>query len=110
MARTASWTRGEEVDAGDGEVAAGVLGLLLQVEDVAVVVDDGDAEGGGVGDAGEQDLRVAAVLAELVDDVGDPVQDEVVAEVHDEVVVAEEGPGDEDGVGEPGGVRSAGCR
>ncbi len=44
----------------------------------------------GLRHLGEQDLGVAAELAELVDQGGDAAGDQVVAEVHDERVVGEE--------------------
>ena len=49
----------------------------------------------------QQDLRVGAAALELVDQVGDAADDEVVAEVHHEVVVAEEVAGDEHAVRQP---------
>lgn len=95
--------RGEEIDADQGEVALGVLGFLLQADDLARVVEFGDAEGARVLDAGEQDLGVGAVGAEPVDEAGDSADDEVVAEVHHEVVVAQVVTGDEHGVGQSQG-------
>ena len=60
----------------------------------------GDAELRRVVDLGEQDLRVVRAGTELVDELGDAADDEVVAEVHDEVVVAEEVLRDEHAVGQ----------
>ena len=47
---------------------------------------------------GQQDLGVGAAALELVDEIGDAADDEVVAEVHDEIVVAEEVARDQDAV------------
>jgi hypothetical protein len=60
----------------------------------------GDAELRRVLDLGEQDLGVVGAGAELVDELGDAADDEVVAEVHDEVLVAEEVLRDEHAVRE----------
>ena len=81
----------------------GSLGLLDEPHDVAVRVDLGDAELRGIVDVGEQDLRGGrrAVVVELgrgasrsaskrVDELLEALLEHVVAEVHHEVVVAEE--------------------
>ena len=100
--------RVEQVDADEREVRRRVGGLLDQAHHLAGVVDLGDAELARVVDVGEQDLgrgRVrlvgAALVLEPVDELGEALLEHVVAEVHDEVVVAEEVAGDEHAVGEP---------
>ena len=93
--------RGEEVDTDEGEVALGLLRLFFQALDPAgAFVEFGDAERPRVGDLGQHDLGGGPGRRELLDQVGDPADDEVVAEVHHEVVVAEELPGDQDRVRE----------
>ena len=48
----------------------------------------------------KQDHRVGRAFTELVDEAGDAIAQEVVAEIHDEVVVAEEVGRDEHAVRE----------
>lgn len=92
--------RGEEVDADQGQIALGVRRLLLQARDPPVRVQLRDAEGARVGHLGQQDLGVRAGGPELVDQIGDPADDEVVAQIHHEVVLAEELAGDQHRVGQ----------
>ena len=99
----------EEVHADEGEVGRWVGGLLDESDHVAGVVEFGDAEPVRVGHLLEEDLRVGWLVAgarraEGVDEGGEVLFQEVVAEVHDEVVLAEELPGDEHAVGEPEGL------
>jgi hypothetical protein len=54
-------------------------------------------------DGGEHDVGVRPERPELLDQRGYPAHDEVVAQVHHEVVVAQELPGDEDGMRQPQG-------
>ena len=90
--------RVEQVDAHQREVRRRVIGLLDQSHDTAVGADLGDAEALRIGHLGQQDLgrgaavgaRPAAVRLEAVDELGDALAEQVVAEVHHEVVVAEE--------------------
>ena len=104
--------RVEEVDADQREVGRRHLGLLDELHDLAVGADLGDAEGGGILDLGQEDLGgggdmvdaelgfgVAGAL-ETVDELGEALLEHVVAQVHDEVVVAEEVAGDQHAVGE----------
>lgn len=74
--------------------------LLLQPHHPAAGIQLGHAEGGGIGDPAEGELGVGALLAEVLDQIGDAAGDEVVPEVHQEVVFAQEVAGDEDGMGE----------
>ena len=55
-----------------------------------LAVELGDAVMPGVGHLGQQDQRLGLVLAEGADELGDPVAQQVVAEVHHERRVAEE--------------------
>lgn len=91
---------GEEIDTDERQIALGFLRLLLQRRHPALGVELRDTEGGGVGYLGQQDLRIGPVRAELLHQTGDPADDEVVAEVHDEVVVPQEVTGDQHRVGE----------
>ena len=75
-----------------------LLGLLDQPRDAAVGAELGDAELRGVGHLGQQHLGVGPVAGELVDQAADAADDQVVAEVHDERLVAEEVVRDEHGV------------
>ena len=64
-------------------------------------IEFGDAELLRVVDLREQDLGVGTAALELVDQIGDATDDEVVTQVHHEVVVAEEVAGDEHAVRQP---------
>jgi hypothetical protein len=86
---------GEHVHADEREIALGPRRLLLQADDLAAVVEFCDTELSRVGDPGEHDLGVRPRGAELVDQRRDAADNEVVAEVHDEVVVTKEVMGDE---------------
>ena len=101
----------EDVHAREREVGRRVARLLDEVAHVAVAVELGDAELGRVVDVSEQDLRgrdarrvvlqrrlFVPALLEAVDDLFQPQLQHVVAEVHDEVVVAEELTSDQDAV------------
>ena len=101
---------GEDVDADQREIALGLLGLLLQADHLARGVQLGDAELPRIRHAGQHDLGVRPAGPELLDQGGDPADDEVVPQVHDEVVVAEEVAGDQDRVGQPAAGPPAGCR
>ena len=61
----------------------------------------GDAVVLRVGDRREQDQRVGLVLAEGGHEIGDPALEQVVAEVHDERALPQEGLGGEHRVREP---------
>ena len=91
--------RREHVDADQGHVAGRVLRLLDQPHD-ALAIQLGDAVGGGIVDAREQDQGVGLGAAEDLDQVGDAVAEQVVAEVHDERALPQELLGREQGVGE----------
>ena len=105
--------RGEEIDADECEVRRGIGGLLDEAHDVAVYVELGDAEVAGVLHVGEQDLGggrlawfaelggPAARFEETVDPRAQIVLEHVVAEVHDELVFAEELARDQDAVRQP---------
>ena len=90
----------EEVDADEREVGRRVVRLLDQPHHLAVGVEHGDAELARVVDVREQDLRRAdpavgagplrALASKRVDELRQALLEHVVAEVHHEVVVAEE--------------------
>ena len=101
----------EQVDADEREVGRRIGRLLDQAHDLAVGVDLGHAELARVVDVGEQDLRGGrppalaqlgrarrAAASNAVDELAEALLEHVVAEVHDEVVVAEEVAGDEHAV------------
>ena len=93
-------TRIEEIDADEGEVRRRVGRLLDEVHHVARVVQAGDAETMRIGHLLQQDLRRRRVVTETgrserVDERGEILLEQVVAQVHDEVVVAEELAGDQ---------------
>ncbi len=90
--------RGEAEGAGDGEVAAGPGGLLLQGGDPVPAVQFGDAVRAGVGDLRQQQLGRGPVPAEGLQFLADAGGEDVVAQVHHEVVVGEEVAGDQDTV------------
>ena len=93
------WT--EEVDPDQRQVGGRVLRLLDQPND-AVAVQLGDAVGARVVDLREQDQRVGLRLAKGGHEAGDPLREQVVAQVHDEGRVAEEVLGGEHRVREAG--------
>ena len=99
----------EHVDADEREVAAGRRRLLDQAHD-AVAVELGDAVVLRVRHRREQDQRVALAASEALDQLDDPALQEVVAEVHHERLIAEEGLGRQHGVGEAGRRRPGRCR
>ena len=86
--------RVEHVDADQRQVALRLLRLLDQPHDLAVGGELGDPELLRVRHPGEQDLGVAAEAPELFHELGDAAGDQVVAQVHDERRVADEGLGD----------------
>ena len=92
--------RTEDVHADQREIALRLLRLLLQADDLPGLVEFRDAELTRIGHLREHDLRVRPLGAELLHQRGDAADDEVVAEVHDEVIVAKEIPGHQDRVGE----------
>ena len=94
----------EQVDTDEGEIGWWLGRLLDQSHDITVVVEDGDAEALRIGYLLQQDLRarrrqLVASRLELPHEAGQVLFEQVVAEVHDEVVVAQELPGDDDAVG-----------
>lgn len=84
--------RREHVDADEREVARRVVGLFDQSRDVSLVVDLRDSELPGIVDVLEGDTRPVVAGLEAFDQFRDPLVQDVVAEVHDEVVVADELP------------------
>ncbi len=95
----------EQVDPHEGQVRRGFGRLLHEAHDAAVVVELGHPEALGVGHPVQEDLGggVPPVGGEGVDQLPHPVLEQVVPQVHDEVVVAEERAGDEHAVGQPEG-------
>ena len=69
--------------------------LLLEADHLAALVELSHAELARVRHLGQHDLRIRPRPAELFDQRGDTADDEVVAEIHDEVVVTEEVSGDQ---------------
>ena len=96
----------EQVDADEGEVARRVGRLLDEMHDVSAGVERCDPEAVRVRNLLEQDLgsrwlaRCARRL-ERVDERGEVLLEQVVAEVHHEIVLTEEFLGDENAVGKP---------
>ena len=101
---------------------AGRAGFSIELHDLAVGVEHGDAELPRVVDVREQDLRRRATRPSSPGSRArarprsastnsfEPLLQHVVAEVHDEVVVAEEVAGDEHAVREAERRVLAGCR
>ncbi len=92
--------RGEHIHPDKSEVAFRLAGFLLEADYLPGGAELRDAELAWVGHLGQHDLRVRPGGTELPDQVGDSADDEVIAEVHDKVVVAEELTGDEYRMGE----------
>ena len=92
--------RREHVDADEREVAARLLRLFDQPDDPSVG-QLGNAEHLRVGHAREQDLRCRLLAVELVDEPVDALVEQVVAQVHDERLIADERLADQDGVRQP---------
>ena len=101
--------RGEEVDAHEGEVAARLGGLLDEPRDPAAV-ELGDAVLAGALDLLQQDEGVGLAGREAAHERRDALLEEVVAEIHDERLVAQVVLGDEHGVrqAEGRGLRDVG--
>ena len=66
-----------------------MLGLFLQADDPPGRVQFGDAELARVGHLGQHDLSVGPGRAEPIDERVDTANDEIVAKIHHEVIVAE---------------------
>ncbi len=92
---------GEDVDADERQVALRVHRLFVKADHLARIIKLGHPELARIWHRGEQDLRVRPRRHELVDQPGNAADDEIVAEVHYKVVVAEEITGDQHGVREP---------
>jgi hypothetical protein len=106
--------RVEQIDADEREIRRRVFGLLDEPQNVPRRVDFGHTEPMWIGDVREQDLRrrngavaVEGERAGLLPGRGEPVDEaaqvllqQVVAEIHDELVVAEELAGDQHAVRE----------
>jgi hypothetical protein len=80
------------------QIALRLLRLLLQAEELARVVELSHSELPGIRHLGQHDVGIRPGCPEVLDHRGDTADDEVVAQVHDEVVVAEELPGLQDRV------------
>ena len=97
--RTASCTEGLKMyTPTSARLLFGLLWLLLQADHLPGFVEFRHTEVTRIGHRREHDLRVRPLGAELLYQRGDAADDEVVAEVHDEVVLAKVVPGHEDGV------------
>ena len=94
----------EHVYADQRQVRRRIDGLFDEADD-PLAVELGDAVVLGIEHLGEQDQRVGLVAAERLDEPGDPVAEQVVAEVHHERGVAEELLGGQDRVREPERLR-----
>jgi hypothetical protein len=93
--------RREQVDADQRQVALRLPRLLLQADELARAVKLGDPELPRVRHLGQHDMGVRPGFPELLHQRADAAHDEVVTQVHHEVVVAEELPGLQDRVGQP---------
>src|SRR5439155_5790137 len=91
--------RVEHVDADERQVRLRLLRLLGEPLH-AGSLELGDAELLGIGHVREQDLAVRPVALELANERRDPVQDQVVPQVHDEGIVPHEIARDFDRVGQ----------
>ena len=106
IARTASWIVGSNrYTPTRARSDGGSSGFSTRRDDVAGGVEGGDAEAVRVGHLLEQDLRDRRLgrrpgRLEGVHERGEVLLEQVVAEVHDEVVVAEEVAGDQHAVGQ----------
>ena len=96
--------RVEQVDADERQVGRRVAPASRPADDVAVGVELGHAEAVRVGDLLQQDLGGGRIAVDRAprsrDERAEVLLEQVVAEVHDEVVVAEEVAGDQHAVGE----------
>ena len=112
MAFTDSKIAGREhVDADQRQVALRRRAASPPAAPRAAAVELGDAERLGVGDLREQDLASRGCRPELVDQLGDAVAQQVVAEVHDEGrrrrgTPRRSAPRGRDRAGPPAGCRS----
>ena len=102
IARAASWMRGVNMyTPTSARSDAGSFGFSTSRAHAAVGVELGHAVVLRVRDLGEQDQRLGLVAPERGDQVLDPALEQVVAEVHDERVGAEERLGGQHRVREP---------
>src|SRR5580692_4363201 len=92
---------GENVDPHQREIAPRALGFLHQADHLPGLVELGDAELAWIRHRGQHDLRVGPGRPELIDQRGDAADDEIVAQVHNKIVAAQEVPRDKDRVGQP---------
>src|SRR5919202_129373 len=90
----------EHVDADQCEVGDELLGFLDQPLDLALAIQLRHPELARVGDFLEYDLRVPVARAELLDERRDSAFEAVIAEKHDETLVAQEITALLDGVGQ----------
>ena len=100
-ARRVEDRRGEHVDADQREVGGGLGRLLRQPEDAPALVELGDAVVLRVGHRRQEDHRVRLLGAERLDEAGDPVAQQVVAQVHHEWRIGQVLLGGQHGVREP---------
>src|SRR6266508_169562 len=79
----------EQVNPNQRQIGARLTRLLGQADDAPMLVKFGDAVLLRVRDTLEYDLRVVVAVAELLDQQRDPALDAVIAQEHDEALVAE---------------------
>ena len=91
--------RVKQIDADEREVAWRRHRFLDQADEVAVAAQLRHTELLGMVDFGQQHQRARLIVYELVDKALDAIDDEVVAEVHHERLVAEKVARDRDRVG-----------
>ena len=97
--------RAEEVRTDEREVALRLLRLLDQADEPTLRVELGHPELLRVGRPASSSTSASGeVRVNCVDEIRDATDDEVVAEIHEERLVAEEVPGDEHRVGEAAGA------
>ncbi|MEZ4558202.1 MAG: hypothetical protein R2854_17495 [Caldilineaceae bacterium] len=87
----------EHVDAHQRQIALGIARLFHQTQDAPRLVQFGHAVAFGMVHLREHHLVVPAAAVELADQVVDAALDHVVAQEHDEAVVAQKVPADFDG-------------
>src|SRR5258706_7794635 len=91
----------ENIDANQREIAPGLSGLLFQPDHLAGLVKLGDTELARVRHLGQHDLSVRTADPDLLDQRADPADDEVIPQIHDEIVITEILACDQDRMSQP---------